>query len=118
MNGRRRVQRQAKLKVQAEVKEVYINATDSVSLPVYTIPKAAQALGKTQITFKRWIKDQMLPPPIFKDTVKGFNHYSEGELQLIADIMVEHFREYDYFHATHTHTVERLWQAIEGYRRN
>lgn len=118
MNGRRKVPRKPKLKIPAEVKEVYLNATDSVSLPVYTIPKAAKALGKTELTIKRWIKDEMLPPPMLKDTVKGYLHYSEGELQLIANVLTEHNREYDYFHATHSHTVERLWQAIEGYRRN
>ena len=97
-------------------KEVYVGA-DTVTLIVYTVPKAAEALGKTTLTFKRWIKDQMIPPPVLQDTVHGYQHYSEGELELIARILAEHQREFDYFHATHTHTVERLWQAIDGYRR-
>lgn len=88
-----------------------------MTLKVYTVPLAAAALGKTVVTFKRWIKDGLLPPPVLKDTTYGYMHYSEGELKLVAKIIRQHEKEFDYLHTTHLVTVERLWQSLEGYRR-
>lgn len=97
-------------------KEVYISG-DLYTLIVYTVPRAAAALGKTEVTFKRWIKDKMLPQPIAMDAVKGYKHYTKGELKLISEIIAKHEKDFVYFHTTHTQTIEELWQALEAYRR-
>ena len=98
-------------------KFVMVNGTPT-SLNVYTVPQSAKALGKTTVTFKRWIKDELLPPPVLEDTVYGHKHYSRGELEIIAEIIAKHEKEFAYLHTTHDETIERLWQAIEGYRRS
>lgn len=85
-------------------------------MTVYTVPQAAAALGKTVVTFKKWIADGLLPPPIFKDTTYGYMHYSQGEMKLVAGIIRKHEQKYDYLHTTHDNTVSQLWQAIEEYR--
>jgi len=79
--------------------------------------EAANALGKTPLAFKRWIKDEMIPPPILQDTIRGFNHYSVGELQVIATILRNHEKEYTYFLTEHVQTVHLMWQGIEAYRK-
>lgn len=88
-----------------------------IVVPVYNMTEAANALGKTPLAFKRWIKDEMIPPPILQDTIRGFNHYSVGELQVIATILRNHEKEYTYFLTEHVQTVHLMWQGIEAYRK-
>lgn len=84
----------------------------------FTIPEAAEALGRTQLTLKRWIRDGILPPPIYKDSTYGYMHYSVGELQTVAKILASHERVYDYLRREHEETINRLWQAVEGHRKS
>lgn len=79
--------------------------------------RLAEALGKTVVTVKRWIKDEMLPPPAITDAVRDLPCYTAGEVKIFAKILAKHEKDFDYFHTTHYDTIENLWQAIEGYRR-
>lgn len=83
---------------------------------VYTIPEAAAALGKALLTLKRWIQQGIVPEPVVTDTVKGHKHYTKGELQSIARILIEHEAEYTYLKQTHTDTVSRLHEVVSAYR--
>jgi len=83
---------------------------------VYTIPEAAVALGKALLTLKRWIKQEIIPEPVVTDTVKGHKHYTKGELQTIARILIEHENEYTYLKQTHTDTVSRLHEVVTAHR--
>ena len=87
-------------------------------MPAYNMTEAANALGKTPLAFKRWIKDEMIPPPILQDTIRGFNHYSTGEMQVIAKVLLEHEKEYTYFLKEHDRTIHKMWQGIEAYRKH
>lgn len=103
-----------------EVKEVY-RETDPdkvVSLEVYTVPAAAEALGKTQLTLKHWINDELVPGPILLDTVFGYRHYSSGELKIIFTILKEHWRTYDYLTPNFTTVIHQIAQNVEAYRKN
>lgn len=83
---------------------------------VYSIPEAADALGKALLTLKRWIQQGIIPEPVATDTVKGHKHYTKGELQSIARILIEHENEYTYLKQTHTDTVDRLHEVVSAYR--
>jgi hypothetical protein len=87
------------------------------TVEAYTIPLAAAALGKTELTFKRWIEDDLIPVPILKDTVRGYRHYSVGEVQIMANVLSEHEREYTYYSTRHEHTKQQLMQLIYAWRR-
>jgi hypothetical protein len=84
----------------------------------FTVPEAARALGRTELTFKRWIEDDLVPEPILQDTTRGYRQYSIGELRAMARVLAEHETEYKYYATTHTLTRERLMQAVFGYRAN
>lgn len=82
----------------------------------YTIPEAAEALGRSVLGFKRWITDGLVPPPVLRDTVRGYKHYSRGELEVIRREIARHEREFTYYSVKHESTVHMLWQAMQAYR--
>lgn len=88
-----------------------------VTADTYTVPEAAHALGKSELTFKRWIAEDLIPEPILTDTVRGYKHYSVGELRVIARVLAEHEREFAYYTTKHEATKQRIMQGLEGFRR-
>ena len=88
-----------------------------VQVEVYRMSEAAAALGRSMLTLKRWIKDELIPKPVLRDVVYNYLHYSKGELRLIAAFMAEHEKDYEYLHYTHTTTIHRIAQGIEAYRK-
>jgi len=96
---------------------VHVDGEDIIQVhEVYSIPEAADALGKALLTLKRWIQQGIIPEPVATDTVKGHKHYTKGELQSIARILIEHENEYTYLKQTHTDTVDRLHEVVSAYR--
>lgn len=87
-----------------------------MSVATYTVREAALALGKTLMTFNRWISEDLIPEPILHDTVRGYRHYSEGEVRIMARVLAEHEREFTYYSTRHVLTQERMHQALFGYR--
>ena len=87
-----------------------------VMVATYTIPEAARALGRSELTFKRWISEDLVPDPILVDTTRGYRHYSTGELRVIAAELAVHEREFSYYTSKHEDTRHRLMQRIQGYR--
>lgn len=98
-------------------REVWVEGHDEpVVRKTYTIPEAARALGKAELTFKGWIRSGMIPEPVLVDTVRNYRHYSAGELLVIARVLADHEKEFSYYTAKHTATRNRLTQQITGYR--
>lgn len=87
-----------------------------VGIEVFTVPEAARALGRAELTFKRWITDELIPAPLLVDTVRGYRHYSAGELRVIARILAQHEAEFMYYSIKHEQTRHLMHQAMQGYR--
>lgn len=91
-----------------------------VTAEVFTIPESAKAIGKTQLTLKRWISDELLPSPVLVDCVNGYMHYSRGELEIILKLLQTYSKDYSYLVSTRAGNnpfVQRVWQELEAYRR-
>lgn len=87
-----------------------------VSVESYTIPQAAQALGRSAQTLRRWIEDDRIPGPVLEDTHRHLMVYSAGELAVIARHLAEMESEMAYFVSRDSNAKERLQQAVHGYR--
>lgn len=83
---------------------------------VYSVPEAAAALGRTELTFKSWIAKAVIPPPILRETTRGYPQYSVGELQAIAAEVAAHERDFVYLSKKHANTVSRIWRAVQRHR--
>jgi hypothetical protein len=110
-----------KLLARAQSKEVEIRGDQSlypepVVALVFTVRETAQALGKSELTLRRWIKAGMIPPARLFDTSYGYQHYSRGELRIIARILARHAHEFDYLHKRHESTIGNIWDAVQNYR--
>jgi hypothetical protein len=86
------------------------------TIEAYTLPEAAKALGKTELTLKKWIEDDLLPGPILHDTTHNYRQYSVGELRIIARVLAEHERDFSYYATTHKQTREHIMQQVFGFR--
>lgn len=82
----------------------------------YSVPVTADALGRTKLSIKKWIRDGIIPPPVWRDTSRNFLHYTVGELSTIARVLAEHESSFVYLSTKHTSTIEALWEAVRVYR--
>lgn len=87
-----------------------------VSVESFTIPQAAEALGRSLATIRRWVSGDKIPAPYLTEVVHKHKVYSVGELQVMARIIAQHERDFTYLVSEHTHIVETLQQAIHAYR--
>ena len=87
-----------------------------VTIESFTVREAAEALGRSMSTLRRWIEDDKLPGPILEDTQYHYPLYSVGELEVIAREISRHEQEFVNLVTRHAHIVEQLQQAIFAYR--
>lgn len=100
-----------------EIREVIHGDMDHpVSVESFTVPQAAEALGRSVSTIRRWIEADRIPAPYLEDVTHHHRVYSAGELEVLARLIAQHEREFVYLVAEHTHIVETLHQAIHAYR--
>ena len=96
--------------------------TDDMEYPTtveaFTIPEAARALGRTELTLRRWIADDLVPEPILIDTTYHYRQYSAGELRIIAQHIAVHERSFSYYGVAHTTVKEQIMQGVFGFRAN
>ena len=88
----------------------------SGSLNTYTIIEAAEALGRSLPNFRRWVNNEIIPSAILRETSRNLFCYCSGELQLIAEILATHERDYAYLCEKHSQVIEEIAQAIHGFR--
>jgi DNA-binding transcriptional MerR regulator len=82
----------------------------------YTIPEAAEAIGKSLNAFRRWISDELIPSPYLLETSSGYRVYSRGELDIIAHALQVHGQEFSYFRSDHTTVIHQINQRIQAFR--
>lgn len=105
------------LLIPGQEREVFDEEMDHpVVVTSYTVPEAAKALGRSEMTFKKWISDDLVPAPILKDTQHGYRIYSEGELRAVATVLAQHEIEFTYYSTKHEQTRHRLFQQVQAYR--
>lgn len=117
-NELKRTKDSPQLLVDGVVKEVYTDDMDHpVVAEVYTVPESAKAIGKTTITIKRWISDNLIPAPVLIDCINGYRHYSRGELSIIAELLHKYSKDYSYIVSVDSPFVHSVQQRLEHYRR-
>lgn len=100
-----------------QVRELFAEDMDApTSVESFTLPEAARALGRAELTLKRWIREGLVPPPLLKDTSRGYSHYTEGELTVLAKELAKHEKDMSNYSLTHAVTQHAIWQSMQAYR--
>lgn len=88
-----------------------------VAVESFTVPEAAEALGRSLSTLRRWIDDDKIPGPYLRELSKNHRVYSVGELEVVARVLAQHERDFVYLAGNDgKYAVETLQQAIHAYR--
>lgn len=74
------------------------------------------ALGKNHLTLKRWVKQELVPPPVHYDCVHDSAIYTEPEVKAICKELRKHERLYEYLTTKHTNTIEAIQRSVESVR--
>jgi hypothetical protein len=82
----------------------------------YTVPSAAEAVGKSVVTFKKWMASGWIPAPVHIDMVYSHNQYTLAEVKAIVAALVRHYETYDYLNANHTSTIAAIKSGVEKAR--
>ena len=105
------------LRTQGERREIDGEGFDHpITAVCYTIPQAAEALGRPLATFRRWLSAGKVPSPIYWETTRSTSVYTQGELEVFLSHLAQHAENYSNLVSTYTDTTERLHQAIHAYR--
>lgn len=82
----------------------------------FTVPEAAEAMGRDLPTLYRWIAADKIPAPILEAVGEGARVYSVGELVVMARALADHERQWQHLVSAHPSLVEAIHQAVHGYR--
>lgn len=93
-----------------------VDAGRSASLESFSLAEAADALGRSLLTFRKWIAQNLVPSPVFADVVKGNFCYTLPEVEAIAAGLVEHERTFVYLGVSHRASIAVIRRAVEAAR--
>jgi len=98
------------------IREVVDGEGTAFTFECYTLREAAEALYKTPLTLRRWIKEGFVPAMTLHDTSFNYGQYARGELNAMARVLAEHEQEYQYLRKEHEDTIRRLCSQVNRYR--
>ena len=94
-----------------------VNGVDElVVVEGYTLRETGEALGKSMLTIRSWIENQIIPDPFCWESSSGYQQYARFELDVIADILAEHEETSSYISTKDTALIEELWGCVEQVR--
>lgn len=82
----------------------------------YTLPQAARALGMSEPSLRRWVRDDMIPSPYLRETTRNLFVYSRGEIEVLARELAAHQQQYAYYCQDHQDRRHAIFQHMQAYR--
>ena len=98
-------------------REVIDTNGDAWVLESYTLREAAEALGRTPLTLRRWIEESLVPEMVLSDSTYGYRQFCRGEMDAMVRVLKSHEKEYSYLRKEHEKTIQRIFDAVNTYRR-
>lgn len=94
----------------------YEDAEHPVTVRSFTIPELAAALGRAELTLRRWISADKIPAPYLQDTGRALRVYSIGEAEVIATVLSRHENAYRYLTSTNQAALQEMHEMMHFYR--
>ena len=100
-----------------EPREVFHEDMETPAIvETYTIPQAAEALGKSEVNFRRWLQRDLVPAPYLRETTRNLLVYSRGEMQVLVEQLARHEESFAYYCAQHETAKHSIFQHMQAYR--
>lgn len=94
----------------------YEEADHPVVVTSFTIPELARALGRSELTIRRWIDAEKIPGPYLRETTRQLRVYSIGEATTIATVLARHESAYAYLTSTNHEAMRDMNESMHAYR--
>lgn len=106
-----------RLTARGTLREVtYTDAERTYQVPTFTLGELADAIGKSEMTVRRWIQDDKLPEPYLRDVSRqNVRVYSIGEVRIIHDVLSRR-DGFAYLTSTDNHAITELNERLHHYR--
>lgn len=98
-----------------QVKNAKTNSVATLSILSYN--KLSECVGVSYSTLCRWVRDSMLPDPVFYDIRTGRGVYSLKEAEIIITEINTHTKKYVYYRGDHSEVRNRIFKSIDNYRK-
>lgn len=82
----------------------------------FTIPEVARALGRAELTIRRWIDADKIPEPYLRETTRNLRVYSLGEVQVIARVLARREADFTYLTSTDHAAIAEMQEYMQAYR--
>lgn len=82
----------------------------------FSVNETAAALCKSQLTFKKWIREGIVPEPVYQDSRYGYAQYLQWEVEALVKAVGDHFDYFDYLRVTHEETISAIWAEVFSVR--
>ena len=86
------------------------------SVESFTIPEFARAIGKSELTVRRWIEADKIPTPYLRETSKNHRVYSIGEAQVMSRVLQRREAEFVYLTSTDHLAIAEMHEHMHAYR--
>lgn len=94
----------------------YEDADHPVTVVSFTIPELARALGRAELTIRRWIEADKIPAPYLLDTSRQLRVYSIGEATTMATVLARQESAYSYLTSTNAAALTDMHESMHAYR--
>lgn len=94
----------------------YEEAEHPVLVVSFTIPEVARALGRAELTIRRWIEADKIPAPYLRDTQRQLRVYSIGEATTMANVLARQEAAYSYLTSTNAEALRDMHESMHAYR--
>ena len=89
---------------------------DIVVLESYTLRQTGDALGRSILTIRTWIKNGIIPEPFCTEAATGYKVYARFELDVMAEILADHETHSQYVSADNEELVGEFHECVEAVR--
>lgn len=86
------------------------------SVESFTIPEFSRAIGRSELTVRRWIEADKIPAPYLRETTKNLRVYSIGEAQVMARVLQRREAEFAYLTSTDHLAISEMHEHMHAYR--
>lgn len=94
----------------------YEEAETPVNVESFTIPELARALGRAELTIRRWIEADKIPGPYLRETTRNLRVYSVGEARVIARVLSRRENDFVYLTSTDHAAMAEMHEHMQAHR--